>query len=462
MGFRGPEQDDNLEIEVSSLYPALPEAGKTGSAGASNAGPLFAPKRSNPARLHRGIAVTCALLVVLVVLVLSIAPTREALRGVMLGPTPTATAPIRAGENNLYITLSPHWGSVLLDGKTLPHLPVEGIDQPLQLARGVHMLRWQFAPIIDYSCRITVPTAQDDNCPLHIGIQPGKKGIASVAAFQLSLANLVPAYRIALLTHIHTALDAEQSSEIVRPGERYLGAYSEINHDIEPVVAAGSLRATLGFVSDAENSQAQCPAIQSGPGANCLMNGDCREICTAPWQSPQDTPGAAWQAYIVAHASWRYTTLDGHVVADNQSDIGGQLQFLGSNELPAPVAIRWDGTNWNVSTAFGVQSTGELPVPVCGALWSELQYGSFGNPPSSGGWQASAVRYIPATSPAQGCLALITTPGLPTLLIMQRFGVLITANAAALSWWPMLPTADPYERQLAQRILTAPMPSVAG
>ncbi|HEX5439338.1 MAG TPA: hypothetical protein VFW76_00510, partial [Ktedonobacterales bacterium] len=75
----------------------------------------------------------------------------------------------------------------MLDGKPLARLPVEGIDQPLHLARGVHMLRWRFAPIIDTACRLTVPTTLGDTCPLRVGIQPGKKGIASVVTLQMSL-----------------------------------------------------------------------------------------------------------------------------------------------------------------------------------------------------------------------------------------------------------------------------------
>ncbi len=405
---------------------------------------------------------TIALLVTLVALVLTIAPTREALRGVAFGPTPTATKPVPAGEDNLYVTLSPHWGSVSLDNRVLTRLPVEGIDQPLRLSRGRHLLRWRYAPVIDYSCQLTVPTAIGDSCPTSIGILPGKKGIGVVAALQLSLMTLAPAYRTTLLAAMQAALDAQQSSDTVRLGELYLGAYSVTYHDIEPVVATQQLQATLRFVSDAENLQAQCAAIQSGPGANCTMNGDCREICTAPWQSPQDTPGMAWQAYIVAHISWRYTTLDGHVVADNQPDIGGQLQFLGSNGFPVPITIRLDGSNWQVSANIGVSdSSTPLPDLACASAWAEVQGGSFGYPPSSGGWPASTVRYIPATSPAQGCLALITTPGLPMLYIMQRFGILLSANAAAQSWWPSLPRSDAYEQAIAQQ-LAQKLPGIAG
>ena len=127
------------------------------------------------------------LVVTLVALTLTIAPTREALLGVVLGPTPTATMPVPAGEDNLYVSLVPQWGAVTLDGKTLSHLPVEGIDQPFHLARGVHVIRWRFPPIIDFSCRLTVPTALGDTCPLRVGILPGKKGIASVVSLQCRL-----------------------------------------------------------------------------------------------------------------------------------------------------------------------------------------------------------------------------------------------------------------------------------
>ena len=177
MGDNEPGQDDNLEIEVGPLHP-LSTVEPDGKATVGR--PPFASGRPMRVQRRRGIIVTVALLVTLVALVMTIAPTREALRGVVFGPTPTATAPVPAGEDNLYVTLSPHWGSVSLDNRVLTRLPVEGIDQPIHLARGVHVLRWRFAPIIDYSCHLTVPTKLGDNCPLRVGIAPGKKGIASV------------------------------------------------------------------------------------------------------------------------------------------------------------------------------------------------------------------------------------------------------------------------------------------
>ncbi|HEX5547080.1 MAG TPA: hypothetical protein VFX24_06690, partial [Ktedonobacterales bacterium] len=175
MGIHNPEQDDDLQIEVSSLQPL--SATSEPSAELATGQPLFVPRRSRLAQRRRAIIVTAVLVVMLVALTLTIAPTREALLGAVLGPTPTATAPVRAGEDNLYIALVPQWGAVTLDGKTLSYLPVEGIDQPFHLARGVHVIRWRFPPIIDISCRLTVPTALGDTCPLRVGILPGKKGV---------------------------------------------------------------------------------------------------------------------------------------------------------------------------------------------------------------------------------------------------------------------------------------------
>lgn len=454
MGIHDPERDDNLRIEVSSLKPPALKESDGDSAGSVEGRPLFAPTRWRHAQRRRGILVIGVLVATLVALTLTITPTRDGLLGAMFGPTPTATMPVPAGEDNLYISITPNWGHVTLDNKPLTYLPVEGIDQPIDLARGVHELRWRFAPIIDISCRLSVPTRLGDNCPLRAGITPGKKGIASVVTWQLSLTNLAPEYRSSLLSAITGALDTRQSSEIVRAGESYL-RYT--THGLSLVMATQPLRATLGFVSDAGNMQAQCPAISSGPGANCALNGDCREICTAPWQSTSVSPGAEWQAYIVAHAEWRYATLDGRVVADHLPDAGGQIQALGSDELPVPIAIRWDGSNWHVGAFVGVQN--ELaPIPdlVCASPWAEIQ-NDFLAPPTSAGWGVVTSTYIPGAPPATGCLVVLTQPGQGPLLLLQRFGVLLAVNDAARhSLGRILPMANAYEqeiaRQLAQRL----------
>jgi hypothetical protein len=457
MGIHNPEQDDDLQIEVSSLQPL--SATSEPLAEPTTAQPLFAPRRSRLVQRRRAIIVTAVLVMTLVALTLTIAPTREALLGAVLGPTPTATAPVRAGEDNLYIALVPQWGAVTLDGKTLSYLPVEGIDQPFHLARGVHVIRWRFPPIIDISCRLTVPTALGDTCPLRVGILPGKKGVASVVSLQLSLTNVTPAYHVTLLAAIHAALDARQSSEVVRTGESYLR--STIN-GLFPVVATQPLRATLSFVSDAENPQAQCVAIDSGPGADCAMYGDCRELCVAPWQSPPTNWGGPWQAYVVAHEEWSYATLQGRVVVANQPDVGGKLQFLGGNSLPVSVTINWDGSTWNVNANIGISGpAAPLPDLTCASAWATIQF-NYLSPPTYAGWGVVTTYYISGDPPATGCLLAVTAPGQAPVLLLHRFGVLLAANAATPCVLERcLPVPDAYEQAIAQH-LAQKLPAVAG
>ncbi len=462
MGMHDPEQGDDLQIEVSSLQPS--SATSEPSAESTAAKPLFASTRSRLAQRRRGIIVTGVLVVTLVALTLTIAPTREALLGAVLGPTPTATMPVPAGEDNLYVSISPHWGAVTLDGKPLTNLPIEGIDQPFHLARGVHRIRWRFPPIIDISCRLTAPTASGDTCPLRVGILPGKKGIASVVTLQLSLANLAPAYRVPLLSAINAALNAHQSSETVRTGESYV----DLAQSGTPTVAAQPLRATLSFVSDAENPRAQCVAIDSGPGANCMMNGDCREICTAPWQPPPTSADSSWQAYVVAHPEWSYATLDGRAVADDQPDLGGQLQFLGSDEHPMPITIGWDSSQWQARADFDSPVAGSpFGDPACMTAQDEVGYQGILPPElpgqSSGGAGVMWL-YVPGAPRAIGCLAAAlpeSAQGAPDTsaqgmavagLILHRFGVPVAVNAAAHQYWPELPMADAYEQAIAQHL----------
>ena len=66
--------------------------------------------------------------------------------------------------------------------------------------------------------------------------------------------------------------------------------------------------------------------------------------------------------------------------------------------------------------------------------------------------------YIPGVPVASGCLIVMTVAGQPPLLVLHRFGVALAANATAARTLccPVLPIADAYEQQLAQRILVTP------
>lgn len=312
---------------------------------------------------------------------------------------------------------------------------------------------------------------------MRTGIQPGKKGIASVVTLQLSLPILAPAHRHSLIVAMQAAFGAQQSSDIVRPGEVYRS--DDVASGYPVVTAHQTLKATLRFVSDADNHSVNCPAITSGPGAYCVMTGDCREICTAPWQSPLATPDGAYPAYIVAHPTWRYTTLDGQVVADTAPDFDvRQAQTAAWNDMfderPMPITITWDGANWHVNARIeGDTLPSGLPDPVCATTEDEIAIQEVYPPelPGGAGYQWA---YIPGAPATEGCLAVVVpenVQGTPTanlgpveasgLMILHRFGVSLAANAATHNYWPFLPVADSTEQAIAQK-LAQRLPAVLG
>ncbi|HEU5349141.1 MAG TPA: hypothetical protein VFU63_11070 [Ktedonobacterales bacterium] len=473
MGHDELDQVSDPEIQVNSLRPST--SAETSSEKIASR-PLFGPVRSRQQRMRRGIAITSMLALVLAALILSITPAREAVRGVVFGPTSTATAPIPAGEDSLYIALNPHWGSLLLDNHVLTRLPAEGRDQPLHLARGRHVLRWQVASVIDYSCQFTVPSAGSDSCPMRDGIQPERQGPARVAIIRLSLKILSPTSRESLIAAMQAALDAQQSSEIIRPGEHY---WSE-PEVLTPAIADQPLRATLRFVLDAENPAAQCAAAQGSLGADCMMDGDCRELCTDPSRIESGVASRIWQAYIVARAVWHVTTLDGRAVAADHPDSDGYLSYLGADEHPIPIAIGWDGSQWHVSVAItgagAAFSHNGLGVPFspvgCLAAQDAVALHEIYQPemPATTG---AVWLYVSGNPIAAGCLAAavpLDAQGAPDTsarglasagLILHRFGVELAANAAAQRYWPDLPVADAHEQAIAQA-LAQQLPEAVG
>jgi hypothetical protein len=192
------------------------------------------------------------------------------------------------------------------------------------------------------------------------------------------------------------------------------------------------------------------------------MNGDCRQICTAPWQTSLTAQGSVWQAYVVALTEWSYATIEGRVLVDHQPDYGEEMQFLGSNEFPMPVAIGWDGSQWHVSALIGVRNPSSLlPDLVCASAWAEIQFNDLA-PPTYAGWQAVTFVYIPGAPVAAGCLLVLTAPGIRPVLLLHRFGVLLAANDSAQhSLGRVLPIADAYEQAIAQQ-LAQKLPGIAG
>jgi hypothetical protein len=169
-----------------------------------------------------------------------------------------------------------------------------------------------------------------------------------------------------------------------------------------------------------------------------------------------------WQATVYVQLFWRFSALDGRVVADNQADtfIRGQ-----QNDIAVPLNITWDGQRWGVSIAM----PGDYAYsggPVCDAALGDLYNLQNAVPAATGQDTQTSMIAIRGTTFASGCLieyklqtgvfpVPTPTPAPPVVAyVIQRFGVLLAVDSAAHSLFPFLPVASAYEKQLAQQWAT--------
>lgn len=90
---------------------------------------------------------------------------------------PANAAPFIIDTTHFYIQFSTSWRQVLLDGQPLLHVPIPGVDSPLWIAPGHHLVMWQTGDHQMYSCTITVPPSLTDTCDYN-GPEPLRNGIS--------------------------------------------------------------------------------------------------------------------------------------------------------------------------------------------------------------------------------------------------------------------------------------------
>lgn len=93
--------------------------------------------------------------------------TASASQSVPLAPDmapPTHETPLTIDANHYYIQSNTRWAQVLLDGHTLLHVPIPGVDPPLQISAGHHLVMWQTSTHQIYSCTMSVPPSRLDSC----------------------------------------------------------------------------------------------------------------------------------------------------------------------------------------------------------------------------------------------------------------------------------------------------------
>ncbi|HVB23503.1 MAG TPA: hypothetical protein VNG51_16315 [Ktedonobacteraceae bacterium] len=466
-------QDDDFEIEVidldalaEELEPA-PESPR-GRYGRNNTDETIVPApvrvslRSKLTRRQRivQIAASAAVIIVALVLILnSIVPVRSLLH-LVAGPTPGPTPTPAPNIDHFYLDASPPWGNLTLDGNPLTFSTIA----PIQLARGRHQFVWQASPFHPIRCTLSVPLAATDTCT-HITIATQVNGSASTAqevTFYDTLNMLSGTQQAALIQAAQTALDAVQSTTTVQPGEQFVHFVGNQTTDI----ATQPLHATLHFSLSVGNTKlenaicashysSECDTLYRFQSQNVTQN--CAWFCTDPDSYTNLTVPNYWQAIVIAHEYWDFTTLDGHTIATNQPDT---THDLNNSAHLLFLNILWDGKHWQ-ATFDALQASGYNTL---GCLAANNELNQMPPPVGLNGFGFSA---NPATVPADGCLEVVQSTAAnpsssvpvspPQALCLYRFGLMLAANALAHHYWPSIPLANPYEQSLAKH-LTAPAP----
>ncbi|HLJ79841.1 MAG TPA: hypothetical protein VKT52_00055, partial [Ktedonobacterales bacterium] len=267
---RPPDDElDSFSAEVSDLRPPL-------SAEAPPPTRALFELHTRRQRNTRLVAVVCAGLLALAVILASNPGLRTRALALIpdLATTPTATA---APDNSLFYLLpNPPGVDVTVDGHLLSHLPLPEYGQPLHLAPGAHVFTWrsQLLPFVLLNCRVSVPRAKADTCPLIAPdrLPPSLADLrGSVIGMHVSMSALdstPPSAR--LPTVIQLALDTLSSTATVQPGEWYLS--SSDGQSAVPVKATQPLRATrrLSLVTDPAYPE---PCTLSYPAIPCRFDG---------------------------------------------------------------------------------------------------------------------------------------------------------------------------------------------
>ncbi|HLZ24976.1 MAG TPA: hypothetical protein VKQ30_22885 [Ktedonobacterales bacterium] len=456
-----PETGDEVEIEVSDV--------RFSASAASTPSPR-SPFDLRYTRRQRLVRLTAGLLA-LVLVVSAITGVGRRVLGLMMTPSPSPTlipSPVSAPNfpatfpppasslvpagNPFYLLPNPPGVEVSLDGHALASPPPPGDPHPLRLASGHHSLTWSshYFPFMPMRCTISVPHASDDTCP-SVPVQDLPAADANLVGHVIALHasfGTLPASDGAQLTQvIQAALDANRSHATVQSGEHYY-VYQQ-GENGSPTTATQPLRATLSHVYLPGAGYFE-PCIFTQPVIPCRFPGqDCGQICTVP-QPPPDvaTSPGDWIAAVIVHASWRYTTQDGRVVAQDLGEaVGLQLAVL---------RITWDGGGWHVTPILG--ATPGLPAAddlVCdparfwlggNGTWAFMM----SDPPPG-----ARTQFVSDSLPTDGCLAVLNPypRGAPSAVFLQRFGVLLAVNAAATNGGSAgLPVADAAEQQVARHL----------
>ncbi len=279
-----PQDDATVEITGIDGLDGVAADGKT----VSSTKPLRSRLEAGvSAHRHRLQLVVTTGIVVLALLVIlgSTAPVRELVSGVFMRPAPTPVPTLAPGADLFYVQGHPPWGQLSIDGHALAHLPRISHDPPLRLARGRHVLVWKADPFLSLRCTVSVPPSYiTDTCGYHQAVQLDSGLSAYIITFSVSLTSLSTDQRAALIQATWAALDAQQSTDIVQPGELYVFLPMTLNANMlqdsrcAMLVPGNLLKATLSFQLDA-NEASDEPCISPEPPRCTFSYQNCHLFC---------------------------------------------------------------------------------------------------------------------------------------------------------------------------------------
>lgn len=195
-------------------------------------------------------------------------------------------------------------------------------------------------------------------------------------------------------------------------------------------------------ISTDDCSQGLCQS----DGTNCHLFCDMRDSLQQTLNPPSDqidhANQAGWNAFVLVHLFWQFTTENGKLVAISQPNtfiLGMQNDFI------AQLNIRWSGQKWDVKAVPHLQYAG-TDAPSCEAAERDVYDLLF--PVNH---IVPQLHFIPGPTPAAGCLIKVDSLSLSTptpasvppgpVYILQRFGVLEAVDASAHQQWPFLPAS---------------------
>ncbi len=401
--------------------------------------PFAARPNARRRRALAGASVALAVAVTLVVLIAMSAPNPGAALGTLLRlPTPTATPVLQPGDDQIIVTRGVYWGRLTIDGRAIATSTLA--TQRLQLARGPHTVVYQAQFFPTLRCRLSVPAARDDTCPLlaqsAIDTPDASFGNTRILDLQATVNRLEAPQGQRLLAAFTAALAGLTRTGDIAPGEHYVTADGQV------ATATTSLTATL-----IPSVAASRHLYHAGQPNAALYEDACDPLCD--FQGSFGVGLKTWPLATSLYTTWRYTLANGQTITAPRPS-------LPQGERILPFFAWWDAAGWHVSLSPLI--VGDVECALGQQQLAQLAVQTNVN--------GVALEPLPAADVTRGCLLLYQPPSATQPLsaaaqLLYRYGVLLAANPIARQLFPSAPPTDAAETATARQLAAEIQPSPA-